>query len=154
MRVMKNQASRLVLLTICLMYLIFYVDRVNISTAAPIMQKDLGLTATQLGIAFSAFAYPYAFFQIAGGWLGDRMGPRLTLFLCALLVAASTVWTGMVGGIGGAVRIPACARHRRGTGVSDRDARAVELDAPGPARLCPRHHPCILAISAMQRRRH
>lgn len=99
MKFMKNQASRLVLLTICLMYLIFYVDRVNISTAAPIMQKDLGLTATQLGIAFSAFAYPYAFFQIAGGWLGDRMGPRLTLFLCALLVAASTAWTGMVGGL-------------------------------------------------------
>jgi MFS family permease len=99
MKVMKNQASRLVLLTICLMYLIFYVDRVNISTAAPIMQKDLGLTATELGIAFSAFAYPYAFFQIAGGWLGDRMGPRLTLFLCALLVAASTAWTGMVGGL-------------------------------------------------------
>jgi sugar phosphate permease len=99
MKVMRNQASRLVLFTICLMYLIFYVDRVNISTAAPIMQKDLGLTATQLGIAFSAFAYPYAFFQIAGGWLGDRMGPRLTLFLCALLVAASTVWTGMVGGL-------------------------------------------------------
>jgi sugar phosphate permease len=99
MKVMKNQASRLILFTICLMYLIFYVDRVNISTAAPIMQKDLGLTATQLGIAFSAFAYPYAFFQIAGGWLGDRMGPRVTLFLCGVLVAISTVWTGMVGGL-------------------------------------------------------
>jgi MFS family permease len=99
MRVMRNQASRLVLFTICIMYLIFYVDRVNISTAAPVMQKDLGLTATELGIAFSAFAYPYAFFQIAGGWLGDRMGPRLILFLCGVVVAASTAWTGMVGGL-------------------------------------------------------
>lgn len=99
MKLMRNQTSRLVLLTICLMYLIFYVDRVNISTAAPIIQKDLGLTATQLGIAFSAFAYPYAFFQIAGGWLGDRMGPRVTLFMCAVLVAISTAWTGMVGGL-------------------------------------------------------
>jgi MFS family permease len=81
------------------MYLIFYVDRVNISTAAPIMQKDLGLTATQLGIAFSAFAYPYAFFQIAGGWLGDRLGPRVTLALCAVIVGVSTIWTGMVGGL-------------------------------------------------------
>lgn len=99
MMLMRNQASRLVLFTICLMYLIFYVDRVNLSTAAPIMQKDLGLTATQLGIAFSAFAYPYAFFQIAGGWLGDRLGPRVTLCLCALLVAGSTIWTGMVGGL-------------------------------------------------------
>jgi MFS family permease len=96
---MRNQASRLVLLTICIMYLVFYVDRVNISTAAPVMQKDLGLTATELGIAFSAFAYPYAFFQIAGGWLGDRMGPRLTLFLCGVVVAVSTAWTGMVGGL-------------------------------------------------------
>ena len=96
---MRNQTSRLVLLVICLMYFIFYVDRVNLSTAAPVMQKDLGLTATQLGIAFSAFAYPYAFFQIAGGWLGDRMGPRVTLGICALIVAASTIWTGLVGGL-------------------------------------------------------
>jgi sugar phosphate permease len=99
MKVMQKQASRLVLFVICLMYLIFYVDRVNLSTAAPIMQADLGLTATQLGIAFSAFAYPYAFFQIAGGWLGDRMGPRVTLFICALIVAGSTIWTGLVGGL-------------------------------------------------------
>jgi len=99
MKVMRNQASRLVLFIICLMYLIFYVDRVNLSTAAPIMAKDLGLTATQLGIAFSAFAYPYAFFQIAGGWLGDRMGPRATLMICAVIVAFSTIWTGLVGGL-------------------------------------------------------
>ncbi len=99
--IMRNQASRLVLFITCLMYLIFYVDRVNISTAAPIMQKDLGLTATQLGLAFSAFAYPYAFFQIAGGWLGDRIGPRVALTLCAILVGVSTIWTGFVGGLTG-----------------------------------------------------
>ena len=91
MKLMRSQASRLVLFVICPMYLIFYVDRVNISTAAPLMQKDLGLTATQLRIVFSAFAYPYAFFQIAGGWLGDRMGPRKTLALCAVIVALSTI---------------------------------------------------------------
>lgn len=96
---MRNKASRFVLLITCLMYLIFYVDRVNISTAAPFMQKDLGLTATQLGLAFSAFAYPYAFFQIAGGWLGDRLGPRVTLALCAALVGLATIWTGFVGGL-------------------------------------------------------
>lgn len=99
--IMRNQASRLVLFITCLMYLIFYVDRVNLSTAAPIMQKDLGLTATQLGLAFSAFAYPYAFFQIAGGWLGDRLGPRVTLALCAVIVGISTIWTGLVGGLVG-----------------------------------------------------
>lgn len=99
MRIVRNQANRLVLFIICLMYLIFYVDRVNLSTAAPIMQQDLGLTATQLGIAFSAFAYPYAFFQIAGGWLGDRLGPRVMLSVCAVIVGVSTVWTGLAGGV-------------------------------------------------------
>lgn len=97
--IMRNQASRLVLFITCLMYLIFYVDRVNLSTAAPLIQKDLGLTATQLGLAFSAFAYPYAFFQIVGGWLGDRLGPRVTLTLCAILVGVATIWTGFVGGL-------------------------------------------------------
>lgn len=96
---MRNRASRFVLLITCLMYFIFYVDRVNISTAAPFMQKDLGLTATQLGLAFSAFAYPYAFFQIAGGWLGDRLGPRVTLALCGALVGLATIWSGFVGGL-------------------------------------------------------
>lgn len=96
---MRNKASRFVLLITCLMYFIFYVDRVNISTAAPFMQKDLGLTATQLGLAFSAFAYPYAFFQIAGGWLGDRLGPRVTLALCGALVGLATIWSGFVGGL-------------------------------------------------------
>src|SRR4029077_7855154 len=43
--------------------------------------------------------YPYAVFQIAGGWLGDRMGPRKALALCALIVALSTIWAGLVGGL-------------------------------------------------------
>jgi sugar phosphate permease len=43
--------SNTVLLIICLMYLILYVDRVNISTAAPLIKADLGLTNTQLGLA-------------------------------------------------------------------------------------------------------
>lgn len=81
------------------MYFIMYVDRVNISTAAPLLQKDLGLSATDLGLVFSAFAYPYALFQLAGGWLGDRMGPRLGLTICGLLVGASTVLTGLAGGL-------------------------------------------------------
>jgi sugar phosphate permease len=62
----KFGISNTVLLIICLMYLILYVDRVNISTAAPLIKADLNLTNTQLGLAFSAFAYPYALFQLIG----------------------------------------------------------------------------------------
>jgi len=71
---------------------------VNIGTAGPPLQKDLGLTNTELGLAFSAFAYPYAFFQIAGGWLGDRLGPRMTLIICGTIWSAATVLIGFVEG--------------------------------------------------------
>src|ERR1700687_1593194 len=92
-------APNLVLLTLCLLYFLLYIDRVNIATAALEIRKDLGLSAFELGLAFSAFAYPYAFFQIVGGWLGDRMGPRVILCICAVIVAGSTIWTGLVGGL-------------------------------------------------------
>ena len=91
--------SNTVLLIICLMYLILYVDRVNISTAAPLIKADLDLTNTQLGLAFSAFAYPYALFQLIGGYFGDKFGPRLTLFVSGLIVCAATAATGAVGGL-------------------------------------------------------
>jgi sugar phosphate permease len=80
------------------MYLILYVDRVNISTAAPLIKAELGLSNTELGFVFSAFAYPYALFQLVGGWLGDRFGARRTLTICGLIWAAATVLTGFVGG--------------------------------------------------------
>jgi len=80
------------------MYLILYVDRVNISTAAPLIKADLQLTNTQLGLVFSAFAYPYALFQLIGGYFGDKFGPRLTLCVSCLIVCVATAATGVVGG--------------------------------------------------------
>ncbi len=72
---------------------------VNISTAAPLIRKDMGLSNTELGFAFSAFAYPYALFQLVGGWLGDRFGPRRVLIISGVAVMAATVATGLVGGL-------------------------------------------------------
>ena len=97
-RFSRLKTPDIVLIIICLMYLVTYIDRVNIGTAASAMQKDLGLTNTQLGLAFSAFAYPYAFLQIAGGWLGDRLGPRKTLLICGGIWSLATVLMGFVGG--------------------------------------------------------
>ena len=95
----RFSVSNTVLLIICLMYLILYVDRVNISTAAPLIKAELNLSNTQLGLAFSAFAYPYALFQLIGGYIGDKFGPRWTLFVCGLIVCAATAATGAVGGL-------------------------------------------------------
>jgi MFS family permease len=78
--------------------LILFVDRVNMATAAPLIKTDLGLSNTQLGLAFSAFAIPYALFQLIGGWIGDKFGPRLTLSACCAMVGLSTILTGAAGG--------------------------------------------------------
>jgi MFS family permease len=95
----RLSVSNTVLLIICLMYLILYVDRVNISTAAPLIKADLNLSNTQLGLVFSAFAYPYALFQLIGGYFGDKFGARRTLFVSGLIVCAATAATGAVGGM-------------------------------------------------------
>ena len=85
----------LILFVLCLMYFISYIDRVNISVAGPVIRRELGLTPTELGLIFSAFAYPYAAMQIAGGWLADRFGPRLVLAVLSLFWAAATILTGI-----------------------------------------------------------
>jgi MFS family permease len=94
----RFRPPQVVLGLLALLYLILFVNRVNISTAAPLMKADLHLTNTQLGLAFSAFAVPYAFFQLIGGWVGDKFGPRLTLSVCCAMVCACTILTGAAGG--------------------------------------------------------
>ena len=73
-----------------------YVDRVCISQAAPFMQEELGFTAGQMGLAFSAFAWAYALFEIPGGWLGDRIGPRKVLLRVVIMWSVFTAATGYV----------------------------------------------------------
>jgi len=61
------------------MALILFLDRTSISVAAPMMMQEFGLSKTQMGLVFSAFAWGYAIGNVPGGWLGDRYGPRLVL---------------------------------------------------------------------------
>jgi sugar phosphate permease len=95
----KIPATTIVLGLLCLMYLITYVDRVNIATAAPEIRRELGLSNTQLGFVLGAFGYPYLLCQIFGGWIGDRFGPRQTLFVCGLIWATATILTGLAGSL-------------------------------------------------------
>jgi sugar phosphate permease len=68
-----------ILLLISVMYLITYLDRVNISTAAPVISKEFGFDNITMGYIFSAFVWAYALFQVPGGWLSDRFGARKVL---------------------------------------------------------------------------
>ncbi len=59
----------LVLVMLALISLITYMDRTNISIAAPMMMKEFGFTKTQMGVIFSAFAWAYSLGQFPAGWL-------------------------------------------------------------------------------------
>lgn len=76
--------------------LVSYMARANISVAAELMISNLGLTQVQMGQVFTGFLVGYAIFQVPGGVLGDRFGPRITLGISALIWAAATVLTGLV----------------------------------------------------------
>jgi ACS family glucarate transporter-like MFS transporter len=74
--------------------LITYIDRVGISVAAPSIRNDLGLSSIQLGWALAAFGWAYAVFEIPGGWLGDRIGPRRVLMRIVIWWSIFTAATG------------------------------------------------------------
>ena len=88
-----------VLVMLSLMYLITYIDRVNVSTAAAGFGEEFNLSKTEIGLVFSAFAYPYLLFQIIGGWVSDQFGTRRTLIACSFIWASATVLTGFAGGL-------------------------------------------------------
>jgi MFS family permease len=75
---------------------ISYTFRYNFSTAAPAMMADLGLTEIQWGWTVAAFLTSYALFQIPGGFLGDRIGPRRLVTVIAVLWAVLTAATTLV----------------------------------------------------------
>jgi MFS family permease len=75
---------------------ITYIDRICISQAAPAMRNDLGLTAIEMGWAFSVFGWAYALFEIPGGWRGDRRGARRVLMRIVIWWSIFTAATGWV----------------------------------------------------------
>ncbi|SDV46560.1 Sugar phosphate permease [Chitinasiproducens palmae] len=95
----QSHVSRNMLAIFCAMSFILYLDRVNLAAAAGPIKAELGLSNTTLGLAFSAFGYTYAIFQLVGGWVADRFGARRTLLVCGSLWVVATIATGMIGGL-------------------------------------------------------
>ena len=118
-------ATTHVLALLCAMYFINYIVRVNVSTAAAVFQPELHLTNTQVGLIFSAFAYPYLAFQIAGGWVADKFGARRALTVFAVLWSSATVLMGLANSLGGKVAVEYAVRH------PDEVARLVLLSIVG-----------------------
>ena len=113
-------APALILLAICI--LINYVDRGNLSIAAPLLKDELGISASQLGILLAAFFWTYTAMQFVSGWLVDRFDVNWVIAAGYLLWSLATATTGFVRGfailltmrlmlgIGESVAFPCCSK--------------------------------------------
>lgn len=66
-----------VLFLVCIITFINYLDRANISVAAPFISSDMGFNAAKMGLIFSAMSWSYTCMQIPCGWFLERLGPRV-----------------------------------------------------------------------------
>jgi MFS family permease len=72
-----------------------YFDRGNLSIASPLLQRELGLSNSELGILFSAFFWTYAPLQPFAGWLAQRFDVRYVLGGGLAVWALATALTGL-----------------------------------------------------------
>jgi MFS family permease len=112
--------------------MINYVDRGTISTAAPLLEKELGLTPSQLGWVLSAFFWAYVPAQPLMGYLADRFGAARALAGGFALWSLATIFAGLSAG----TRTLIGARLVMGTGESVTYPSALALLAQ---RVTDRH---------------
>jgi len=138
-----------VLFLLGLSVFINYLDRGNLSIAAPLLKNEFQLSATQLGVLLSCFFWTYSFFLPFSGWLVDRLDVKWVIAGGFIFWSAATAATGAVHafgtlllarlalGAGESVSYPACStilsryfpEHKRGFA----NASIVAGMALGPA---------------------
>jgi ACS family D-galactonate transporter-like MFS transporter len=86
----------IILVLLAVSAFINYVDRGNLSIAAPLLRNELGISAMRLGFLLSAFFWTYACAQLFSGWLVDRLDVNWVFAIGFILWSAATGVTGMV----------------------------------------------------------
>lgn len=93
---MPRTSSRWILALLASFTFVSYLLRTNISVGAELMMPALGLSKIDMGQIFTSFLIGYAIFQIPGGILGDRIGPKITLGVSVLVWGLCTILTALV----------------------------------------------------------
>jgi ACS family D-galactonate transporter-like MFS transporter len=89
----------LIMAPLFVIVVINYLDRSNLSIAAPSIAGEFGLHPVQLGVVFSAFGWTYTPLQIPGGWLVDRVHPRVLYPLTIRCWSIATLCLGLSTGL-------------------------------------------------------
>jgi MFS transporter, ACS family, D-galactonate transporter len=85
-----------VLVLLSLSIFINYIDRSNLSIAAPLLKDELHISGTQLGTLLSAFFWTYSICQLLSGWLVDRFDVKWVFAAGFFLWSSATAVTGLV----------------------------------------------------------
>jgi MFS transporter, ACS family, D-galactonate transporter len=95
-----TRPERVLLILLTVSIFINYVDRGNLSIAAPLLTEELSMSKTQLGALLSSFFWTYALVQLFGiaGWLTDRFPVGWVLAIGYFLWSAATAATGWIHG--------------------------------------------------------
>jgi MFS family permease len=101
-RAIPGTVSGRVIILVALCYFLNMIDRNIVSVAAPEIQREFGLTNTQLGLAFSVFGFAYLL-QAPAGWLCDKWGSRRGLTIFGTIWSGATIACGMASSIGGLI---------------------------------------------------
>lgn len=96
---MSRREWTLLLLLVASIF-INYIDRSNLSIAAPVLEKELSLSPARTGSLLSSFFWTYALLQLFGiaGWLADRL-PVVHVFTVGFILwSTATIATGLLSG--------------------------------------------------------
>ncbi|GAB1842188.1 MFS transporter [Achromobacter xylosoxidans] len=92
-----TRSRYLIMVMLFITVVINYLDRSNLSIAAPALKDEFGLDTVHEGLILSAFGWTYAAMQIPGGWLVDRVSPRVLYAAALILWSAATFFMGFAG---------------------------------------------------------
>jgi ACS family D-galactonate transporter-like MFS transporter len=76
-----------------------YLDRANLSIAAPGIAAQFNMDPVRLGVVFSAFSWFYTSMQLPGGWVVDRVPPRVLYPVTIFLWSIATCTLGLANGL-------------------------------------------------------
>ena len=88
-----------IIITTFLTYTVMYISRKAFAAAAPLLMKDLGMTAVQFGFASSIYYILYGISKFGSGLLADRINPRLFLTPILIIIAIINVGIGMASSV-------------------------------------------------------
>ncbi|MGO9138115.1 MAG: MFS transporter [Syntrophales bacterium] len=94
----KGKYRWLVVIISFILFLVGYMDRVNLAICGVTVMKEFGLSPSQLGLIFSGFTIGYTMLNFPAGWIAQKMSNRVLLSGIMVLWSLATWATGMAGG--------------------------------------------------------